>query len=1306
MDDEPSDAPAGPPSGPVKRGARVRRAALFLFSGPALLLLGLWALVATGPGLQALVAVARVVVPELRVDGVTGRLMGPLEVERLEVRQAQWWFDARGLTLDWQPADLLAGRLTLKSLGARQLDLAVAPSPQAPTLPATLVLPGSVRLAQLNLTLLRVLVWPEDGTLPTQEQLVLRALTGRASSDGQGHQLEDLQILTPVGRLSLSGHLAGAAPFALEARGVLGGEREGRTYHLEGALSGTLASVHLALRGEGAGLSGTGAVDLAPFEGLPLQGLALDLGRLDPAAFNPAWPQGALQWSAQLARDPQGDLVGPMTVVNHRPAALDKGGMPLTQLQGRLRWREGFAGIEGLRLSQPGGGELQGAGVWRGGEGGGVTADLKAVALDLAALHGSLPATRLSGPLTLRADPARQSMTANLVDKRFAVELAVRREGASARLEKLALRAGSGVLRATGELGLEGARVFSLAGTLQALDPAQFLMGAPAGKLDLSLTAEGHLAPQLQGDLRYQVDQGRLGGQTVAGAGRLKLADGVLQVPALWLKVGLNRLEARGGLGVGTPGLSVVVDAPRLDQLGLGLMGRGGVELQLSGSLSDPALAGTVYGERLILPGGLRVGGVNLQGIWGAGPSGAVAVMAGASRIGPVGEADDWLAGLAMQWEGRRNDHILALVAQPDLGQVWQARLAGGLGADGRWRGHWQQLQAPGSLTMVLEAPAALEFGVEGGFLGATRLRVGAGRVDLEETRWSAAATVLRGRLQGLGVGPRAGGVGSQALRLGGEWDIRLGPRADGYARLYRESGDLVVEGDNPGRLGLTALTVEVKAQGGRVAASLGARGAQLGVLDAQGSVLVERGPGGWRLDPGGPLQGTARLLMPDLTWLGPLTSPTLRTEGALDAEFALAGTPGAPISSGRVQGRGLGLALGDLGLRLAGGRLEAEFDQERLLLKRLEFVSANQVRPRDKRVPVAALTAEPGGFSAHGSVALSSGAGRFEFSARRLPLLQHPDRWLVVSGSGEARTGWNSLDIAARLVADGGYLGLSDRPPPSLSEDVVILGRHGPGEDPGRRFSADVTVDLGRQLYLSALGVDTRLEGSLRLVGRSGQPLAATGTVTTVGGVFEGYGQKLAIERGRVNFLGPLDNPGMNIVALRKGLAVEAGLAITGTARRPKVQLVSEPTVPDAEKLAWIVLGHPPDSAAGGDLALLIPAAQALLGGTGGQITSSLAGSLGLDQLALGQGGGRSPSGAGSSVVGGATDSATGTVSGQVLTLGKSLSSDVFVSFEQSLSGAESIVRLSYRLSRRLALVASAGTDNGVDLNYSFSFR
>ena len=70
-------------------------------------------------------------------------------------------------------------------------------------------------------------------------------------------------------------------------------------------------------------------------------------------------------------------------------------------------------------------------------------------------------------------------------------------------------------------------------------------------------------------------------------------------------------------------------------------------------------------------------------------------------------------------------------------------------------------------------------------------------------------------------------------------------------------------------------------------------------------------------------------------------------------------------------------------------------------------------------------------------------------------------------------------------------------------------------------------------------------------------------------------------------------------MLALRKGLPVEAGVEVLGTVARPKVRLVSSPDVPDPEKLSWLVLGRGQGDVSAGDAATLVAAANSLLGAT-----------------------------------------------------------------------------------------------------------
>ena len=57
------------------------------------------------------------------------------------------------------------------------------------------------------------------------------------------------------------------------------------------------------------------------------------------------------------------------------------------------------------------------------------------------------------------------------------------------------------------------------------------------------------------------------------------------------------------------------------------------------------------------------------------------------------------------------------------------------------------------------------------------------------------------------------------------------------------------------------------------------------------------------------------------------------------------------------------------------------------------------------------------------------------------------------------------------------------------------------------------------------------------------------------------------------------------------------------------------------------------------------------------------------------------------------------------VLSLGKRLSSRAYLNYEQGLTGADTLVKINYSLSKRLSVRAQAGTTPAVDLFYTFSF-
>ena len=57
-------------------------------------------------------------------------------------------------------------------------------------------------------------------------------------------------------------------------------------------------------------------------------------------------------------------------------------------------------------------------------------------------------------------------------------------------------------------------------------------------------------------------------------------------------------------------------------------------------------------------------------------------------------------------------------------------------------------------------------------------------------------------------------------------------------------------------------------------------------------------------------------------------------------------------------------------------------------------------------------------------------------------------------------------------------------------------------------------------------------------------------------------------------------------------------------------------------------------------------------------------------------------------------------------LTIGKRLSSRAMLSFEQSISGTSSVVKLTYQLTRRISVIGRAGSENALDALFSISFK
>jgi translocation and assembly module TamB len=1330
---EPAERPTEEPSAPRRSlrarsrlgGAGIALTDIALIALPFVILF--WVL-ATEAGLRALTAAAQWAVPALQqVEVESGSLLSSPRLRSVRYDDGALRIDASGFALDWQPAALFGRRLDMAQLRLDVLRIATTPSDAPPSVPAGLSLPLGLRGP---LTVGRIVL--ADHAKPDVDTLLLTDLQAQIDSDGVTHRLTDLSLVTPWGTLTGATTLGGDAPFALAGELAFAGT----DYLARAVLGGALADgVTATLQAQGFGLSGSAQVSARPFAAQPLTALRLALDEFDPQRLHAPAPSG--RWTVDADLKPRdGDaltLVGPLRAENRAAGRIDQGQLPVTALSAQIEASTAQVDLRDLSVLLAGGGDIRGTAGWRAGGDLPVQAALALRDIDTAALHVRGLPTRLGGRIDIKASGERQQFDVDLND-RGPRRLALAARGAVAQqqlmLEQAQLSAQGAQARLAGTLKLDDTLAFRLDGSLRKFDPSAFAR-LPAASLSAAFTAGGQVRPAIDARVALDFAPSTLMGEPLSGAVRGRIQGTRLSDADIRLDWAGNRLAVRGAFG-GTSGrvqdvLDWTLDARRLGALraltGVELAGRISGSGSLAGTLGAPN--GSLKLEAVALALG-DLGSVARAGVDARlepGAQGLLHLTASATDLrSPSAPAP--IESVRLDIDGTRAMHRLSAdvrtaplpAANGDAPARQSLELAArGALADGlSWSGTIDRMVVvlSSELTATLAAPAPLAASPRRVALdGAAFTLTAGGELALLHTVWTPDRVDTRGRARGFPLRlvwrDRAAGIAARApLKLGADWSLSAAltgdETLDGRVTLFRESGDVVVSGE--GRVVLAISEARAQADFSGRTASVSARiaGPDIGEARARVAVPMKRTGSFWQPDVDAHTAGEATLDVPSLAWIGRALRLDMTTAGRVQADVKMAGPLREPELSGRIDGDGLAFALADAGLKLERGQLRARFAGNTLKLDGLNFESDNARPPPDARLKAAELTREPGRLSASGEVDIATARADIAIKVQRFVPLQGGDQWLMLSGdgavSGSASAG---MKLQLALVADAGLFSVPEQSPPALGDDVVIKGREG-AVSASTPLALQIDIDLGERLYFRGRGLDTRLTGRLALRDE-GRGVSATGNIRTIGGRYRAYGQNLDIERGIVSFQGSLANPGLNVRAIRPDLPVQAGVEVTGTVQRPRVRLVSDTAMPDSEKLSWIVLGRGQDTAGGSDLSLLATAAGALLGGEGDGITGSLAQALGLDQISLSQA--STATGPRSQVVSG-SQRGTPTVGGQVVSVGKRLSSNALLTYEQGVAGATSIVKLTWNLTRHLALIGSTGTEQAVDVRYVFSFR
>jgi len=1341
-----SDLTSASPPAPAPRRRRfvlaAAIAAALLLTLAASAAVWLWR---TTSGLEFAVAAADRLLPaRLQATAVTGSLAEGFEVgellyedETVSVRIER----LRASLADLQIGRSLAAvRIDLGELGMETLRVQMKPPARPATEP-----PASIGVP-LALHARRLAIGRFDlHAANTAPLLRLRAIDARVEIDPRGYALDDARVefgpaAAPL-RLQFDATLAAARPFALAGRGVLHGSLQAQPLQAQVEAGGSLLDLSLKAQvtrvaqvvpAPGDPPAPHGMIDarIAAFEAPALRELAVDLHHIDPAAWVAGAPRALLEVQAHLRPlpGPGFTLGGPIAARNRMAGPVDRGRIPvgsatatlaldadalrLADLTARLA-RGSARGRFDLELARPD--------AWR--------AELTFANVDPAMLHSRLRPFALDGSARLANADGELSVTGQVrsragVPLRAVVDLHA--AAARVRIDSAHITLGGGQARLSGELERTGARAVRLAGSVARFDPSLLVAGFDA-QLSGTFAVDGALAPQPTGTATFAISESQALGRPLSGRGSLAMIDGRLEIDAE-LGVRDARLSARGGLGPPGRTLALQLETPQLRDLGLPLAGRLTASALLSGEWTAPAIDARLDASALGL-GEHRVETLSASVQYSGGADGEFSVEATAAghrfRANPVLS----LRSVALRAKGRPTRHQIELRAATEEAQPVEATLAGDWRIHDRaarpaWRGELLSATAGRPFDLKLERPAPVATDLASFTLGPADLQLAGARIEQARLHVDSALLSTSGRFSGLrpealrgnamATSPLARGTVPHApVTLRGHWQLRLGAQADGSALIERSDGDIVAAGQ---AMGLTDLRFAVEIKASRLQAEARMHGTAAGGAEATLRAEVERGDNGWRLVQRRPWRLTADVDMPSVTWTNALLSQAVRANvrvgGALRGAIRVDGTPAEPLARGSFEGSGLRAAWIEQGLRLEGGRLAARLEGETLFVDALHFPGPKPGAPADRR-PLLALErepqAEPGFVTMSGALHLRKRSGVVQVQAVRMPALQRPDRWVVATGGANILFDPRSVQLVGALVADAGYVDFSRPNLPTLSGDVRVLRAAAPppaGDAPlGVNF--DLGIDLGEAFYLRGAGLDTRVEGQLRLRAQGRGAVHAIGALEARDGVFEGFGQRLAIERGRVNFHGALDNPGLDVLALRRGLPVEVGVSVTRTAADPLVRLHAAEPMTEQEMLTWLVLGRPPAATESGEgrLALALAAANFLTGAGDGYGTQ-FARRVGIDELTLRTGEvGDAATLLPRATVAGLIRGTPATPAGEIVKIGKRLTDDITMSFERAATGTESLVQIIYRLSDRFSVVARAGTENAMNVVYTVAF-
>ncbi|WP_236218782.1 translocation/assembly module TamB domain-containing protein [Pseudomonas rhodesiae] len=1201
-----------------------------------------WAILGTQAGSRW--ALARV--PGLSVENFQGRLGGQWRADHLLWEQGSSRVELQAPTFAWSPACLLRMTLCIDRLEVEQVSLQFPPSGDESS--------GPIQLPDLKLPIALQLGEVRVGRLLFNGSEELKGLQLAAHWTAAGMQIDAVHLQRDDLVLDLSGLLQPRGDWPLTASGNLslpyapGGAPWTVALKVDGDLLKTLkldadSSGYLPAK-----LSG----ELQPLaENLPAQ-LHITADGFKPSADLP----DTLQLN-QLDLTAKGDLSRGYQLQGKAVLPAEKGPVDLL-LQGKVDAKG--AQIAGLDVNA---GDKQSLKLsanldWQQG----FSADAKIAWLDFP-WHRLYPLIdepqvtlrTFNGEVAYKDGNYLGNLTADLDGPAgpFSVVTPFSGDLTQVFLPELKLSAGQG--KAEGHLNLQFADgiAWDTALDLSALNPAYWVAELP-GTLAGPLRSKGEFKNE-QLKLNADLDlKGRLRGQTAVLAAKADGAGEQWTLANLDLRLGDNRIQGSGSLQQRLAG-QIDIKLARLAQLWPQLRGQINGRLDVAGTLKAPQGKLGLKGQQLAFADN-RLQALSLDATLDSAQRAKIdlkgsGIQSGDTQVGTLtasAQGDIRQQKVQLDLAGPLVKLALALDGTLDKGN-WRGRLASG------------DVQAGGQ-DWRLQSPAKIE-------------RLADGRLTFAAHCWVSGASSLCGEDQRLMPEPKLRyhlkqfPIDSLAAFLPKDfaWQGRLnadlqldlpasGPK--GVVSVDASGGTLRVK-DKAQWLDFPydTLKLETTLNPRRIDTQLNFHGGKLGELLLQAQINP--------LPKNKPITGQFSLMGLDLAVARPFVPMVEKLSGKLNGNGRISGGLLAPQVNGSVNLVGGEVSGPELPISLEGLNVQALIAGESVQLNG------------------GWRSGKAGQGSLKGQIDWGQAlAVDLHLQGAQLPVTVEPYAELEVAPDLTISLKNDRLAIAGKVQIPRGDITVRELPPSTVkvSDDTVIIGSQTEEGKPPLAMAMDIDVVVGEdRLNFSGFGLTAKVQGQVHI----GDNLDTRGELWLNDGRYRAYGQKLDVRRARLLFAGPLDQPYLDIEAIRKTDDVTAGIRLSGSAEQPTTQIFSEPAMSQEQALSYLVLGRPL-STTGEDNNMLAQAALGLgLMGSAG-VTSDIANKLGIRDFDLDtQGSGNN----------------TAVVASGKITEKLSLRYGVGV-FEPA-----NTIALRYLLSKKVYLEVASGVASSLDIFYKRDF-